>query len=141
MSREGESLDERLYPRVFLRVFMADSKTEREEDAEEKELDQLSDIYSVLRQDAKTIILDLKGGVTMWREAAAGSAASAGFIFILILTAFRYYPPENSIEGWAYIIGSALVAVVMAVISGIGFRKYFALKKKYTPLFEKAEKM
>jgi uncharacterized BrkB/YihY/UPF0761 family membrane protein len=104
------------------------------------ELDKLSDVYAILRQDAKAIILDLKGGVVMWREAAAGAAASTGFVLILILTAFRFYPPV-SIEGWAYVIGSAAVAVVMAIISGIGFRKYFQLKKKYSPLFERAEKL
>jgi hypothetical protein len=112
-----------------------------DEKEEEKELDELSDIYSVLKQDAKVIISDLKGGVTMWREAAAGSAASSGFIIILILTAFRFYPPDSSIEGWAYVIGSACVGVIMAFISAFGFRKYFQLKKKYTSLFERARKL
>jgi len=108
---------------------------------EDEELDQLSDIYSVLREDAKTIILDLEGGVAMWRESAAGAAASAGFVLILILTAFRFYPPGNSIEGWVYVIGSALVGVAMALISVVGFRKYFQLRKKYSSLFQKAEKL
>ena len=109
-----------------------------ENDAEE--LDKLSDVYSVLTKDAKSIIFDLKGGVAMWREAAAGAAASAGFIVILILTAFRFYPP-SSIEGWAYILGAGALAVIMAVISAFGFRKYFVLSKKYRPLFQKAEKL
>jgi hypothetical protein len=110
---------------------------------DEEELDQLSDVYSVLKQDAKAIIYDLKGGVVMWREAAGGAAASAGFIIILILMAFRYYPPWTwpSIEGWGYVIVAGVVAAIMAVTSGIGFRKYFALMKKYSPLFERAEKM
>ena len=107
----------------------------------EDELEQLSEVYSVLRQDAKSIITDLKGGVTMWREAASGAAATVGFIIILILTDFRFYPPGNSIEGWAYVIGSGIVAAIMAAISGIGFRKYFQLKKKYSSLFERVEKM
>jgi hypothetical protein len=109
-------------------------------DNDEEELDSLSDIYSVLTKDAKTIILDLKGGVAMWREAAAGAAASAGFIVILILTAFRFYSP-SSLEGWTYIVVAGILAVVMAIISGAGFRKYSILKKKYGPLFQKAEKL
>jgi|SRR5579862_9168608 len=107
---------------------------------EDKEINDLSDIYSALRHDAKAIIYDLKGGVVMWREAAAGAAASTGFILILILTAFRFYPP-NSIEGWAYVTGAGIVALIMAFISASGFRKYFKLKRKYDPLFQKAEKL
>jgi len=108
---------------------------------DEDEMNQLSDFYTVLRQDAKAIISDLRGGVVMWREAAAGAAASAGFILILVLTAFRYYPPGNSVEGWAYIIGSIIVGILMLSISIAGFRKYFQLKKKYTPLFRRAERL
>ena len=118
-----------------------DASKRDEEEEEERELDSLSDVYSVLKDDAKSIINDLSGGVTMWREAAGGAAASAGFILILILTAFRFYPPGNSIEGWAYVIGSSIVGLIMAVISAIGFRKYFQLRKKYAPLFEKAKKL
>ena len=115
-----------------------ESETEKQDETEK--FDKLSDVYSVLTQDAKTIILDLESGVTMWREASAGSAASAGFIVILILTAFRFYPPE-SIEGWAYVIGAGMLAVVMSAISANGFRRYFSLKKKYSPLFQKVEKL
>jgi hypothetical protein len=137
MLHGGKSLDERLNQRRYLPVSMASRENERDNE----DLDQLSDIYSVLRQDAKAIVLDLKGGVVMWREAAAGAAASSGFILILILTAFRFYPPGDSIEGWAYVIGSTLVGVAMAFISVVGFRKYFLLKKKYSSLFERAEKL
>jgi uncharacterized BrkB/YihY/UPF0761 family membrane protein len=107
---------------------------------EEEELGKLSDVYSVLTKDARSIVFDLKGGVAMWREAAAGAAASAGFIVILILTAFRFYPP-SSMEGWGYVLGAGALAVIMATISAIGFRKYFILQKKYRPLFQKAEKL
>jgi len=108
---------------------------------DDQEVSDLSEIYSTLRQDAKAIIFDLKGGIVMWREAAAGAATSVGFILILILTMFHNGSPGNSLEGWAYILGSAAVAAVMAVISAIGFRKYFQLKKKYAPLFERASKL
>src|SRR5579871_6122151 len=109
---------------------MADPEKEEDDD---EELGKLSDVYTVLTRDAKAIILDLKGGVVMWREAAAGAAASTGFILILILTAFRFYPP-SSLEGWAYVLGAGIVAVIMAFLSFNGFRRYFQLKKKYGPL-------
>jgi uncharacterized BrkB/YihY/UPF0761 family membrane protein len=114
------------------------ARPETENDGEE--LNKLSDVYTVLTTDAKEIIRDLKGGVLMWREAAAGAAASAGFIIILILTAFRYYPP-SSIDGWVYVIGAGILAVVMALISANGFRKYFMLEKKYASLFRKADEL
>jgi hypothetical protein len=38
---------------------------------DEKEVKELSEIYDVLRSDARQIIADLHGGVVMWREAAA----------------------------------------------------------------------
>src|SRR5579872_6586829 len=105
-------------------------ETNRGESEEEREINQLSDAYSVLKNDARSIIADLEGGVVMWREASAGAAASAGFIIILILTSFRFYPSGTSIWGWAYIIGAAALAIVMVAISVNGFRKYFQLTKK-----------
>ena len=50
---------------------------------DEDDLLELADIYSVLKSDAKTIVADLQGGVTMWREAAAGAIASAGFVILI----------------------------------------------------------
>ena len=111
-----------------------------DDEKDDEELRKLSDVYNILTQDARAIILDLKGGITMWREAAAGAAASAGFILILILTAFRFYPPVSP-EGWAYVVGAGAIAAIMALISAMGFRRYFELKKKYTPLFQKAAKL
>jgi len=111
------------------------------EENDDKEINELSDIYSILRLDAKAIINDLKGGIVMWREAAGGAAASTGFIIILILTMFHYSPPGQSLESWAYVIGAGLVAVVMTIISVTGFRRYFQLRKKYASLFERARKL
>jgi hypothetical protein len=139
MSSEGQSLDERLNQRITRADHMG--IPERENDEDEKELNQLSDVYSVLRQDAKAIISDLKGGIGMWREAAYGSATVAGFIIILILTAIKYGPTPDTLEGLVYVIVASITAVAMAVISARGFRKYSQLRKKYAPLFARAEKM
>ena len=111
------------------------------DNSNDEDVEELSEVYSTLKQDAKSIISDLKGGVLMWREAAAGAASTSGFVLILILTALRYYPPGTSLEGWVYVIGSAVVGVIMAGISVAGFRKYFHLRKKYARLFERAEKL
>ena len=111
------------------------------EEGEDPEVEDLSEIYSTLRQDAKAIIYDLKGGIIMWREAAYGTATIVGFIIILILTAIKYGPTPNTTEGLVYVIAASITAVAMAVISARGFRKYFRLKKKYSPLFERAKKL
>ena len=116
-------------------------KNEEQKNSPEDELNSdLSDIYSTLRNDAKEIVSDLKGGVVMWREAAGGAAASTGFIIIFILSAFHYNPPSG-VEGWAYVIGAGIVAVVLAVTSALGFRRYFQLSRKYKPLFERAARL
>ena len=107
---------------------------------DEREVKELSEIYDVLRNDAKEIVHDLQGGVTMWREAASGAAASAGFITILVLTAFHYgMLGGEGFEFWAYVIMASAVAVVMGFISVVGFRKYFQLKKRYAGLFRRAQ--
>jgi len=107
---------------------------------DEKEVNELSEIYDVLKRDAKEIVSDLEGGVAMWREAAGGAAASAGFIIILILTAF-HYGMFGGVEFWAYVLGAGAVAVVMVAISAFGFRKYFLLRRRYASLFGKAKKL
>ena len=108
---------------------------------DDEELDKLTDIYTLLRNDAKSIITDLRGGVRMWREAAGASASSAGFIFLLVLTSYRIHSPGNSFEAWAFIIGATIVGFIMLGISLLGFRKYFQLSKKYAPLFDRAERL
>jgi hypothetical protein len=107
---------------------------------EGKELKELSEVYEELKSDARQIIVDLQGGVTMWREAAAGAAASAGFIVILILTTFHYTPPNN-LELWTYVVGSGIVAVLMGVISVVGFAKYFQLRRRYSGLFSRVKQL
>jgi hypothetical protein len=109
---------------------------------DETELKELSEIYDLLRSDAKEIVADLQGGVTMWREAAGGATASAGFIVILILTAFHYGMfGGGGFEFWAYVLAAGVVAVAMGATSVFGFRKYFLLRKRYADLFRKAQKL
>ncbi|MGI0079692.1 MAG: hypothetical protein ACRECH_08710 [Nitrososphaerales archaeon] len=109
----------------------------------DNEFNELSDIYNVLKQDAKAIIRDLEGGVVMWREAAAGAVASTGFLTILILFYFKYSFAQEPIVAlrWATLGLFLGMALVMAVVGAIGFRKYFQLRRKYRPLFARAKKL
>jgi hypothetical protein len=108
---------------------------------DETEVRELSEIYDVLRRDAKQIVADLHGGVVMWREAAAGSLTTALFIFILMLTAIHYnmFGGGSQLEG--YLAGTGVIAVVMGSFSVVGFRKYFLLKKRYAGLFSRADRL
>ena len=103
------------------------------------EVEELSEIYGVLSNDAKTIVNDLRGGVAMWREAAGANVATAGFLFILALTTWHFGP--SGLEG-TFLIGAQLVlAAVMLGLAILGFRKYFRLVRKYQGLFKKAEQL
>jgi hypothetical protein len=103
------------------------------------EVAELSEIYDVLKTDAKTIVDDLQGGVRMWREAAGANAAAAGFILILTLTTFHYGP--SGLEGAILITAQVLLAAVLLGFSVFGFRRYFQLARRYRGLFQRAEKL
>jgi hypothetical protein len=106
---------------------------------DETEVAELSEIYAVLRDDAKTIVNDLKGGVAMWREAAGANVATAGFLLILALTTWHSGP--SGFEGTILVGAQLLLAAVMLGFAAFGFRKYFQLVRKYQGLFKKAEKL
>ena len=111
-----------------------------ENSGDEGEVKGLSEIYEVLKSDAKEIILDLQGGVTMWREAAAGALASAGFKAIHTLTfldtAASQEPAWESTLTLGFFVA---VGVMMSAIAVWGFRRYFQLRKKYADLFKRAK--
>ncbi len=107
----------------------------------QEELGSLSDIYDALKQDAKAIITDLRGGVTMWREAAAANLAAAGFLFILALTTYERLGGVGLSEGTAVIAAQVVLAIVLIGFAIIGFRRYFQLRRKYAGLFERAKKL
>jgi hypothetical protein len=105
----------------------------------ETEVEELSEIYGVLRDDAKTIVNDLRGGVAMWREAAGANAGTAGFLLILALTTWHYGP--SGFEETLLIGAQLVLAGVMLGFATLGFRKYFRLVRKYQGLFKKAEQL
>ena len=95
--------------------------------SDENELTELSEIYDVLKGDAKRIILDLQGGVKMWREAAGANVAVAGFVIVLALTSLTSGPGGQ--EGTLIRIAELLVAAVSVYYAVVGFRKYFQLRR------------
>lgn len=113
-----------------------------EESGDGREVKELSEIYDVLKSDARGIILDLQGGVTMWREAAAGALASAGFIVIITLTfadtAASQEPAWESVLTLGFF---GVMAVLMSAIAVWGFRRYFQLRRKYADLFRRAKSL
>jgi len=112
-----------------------------EKSDDEREVKELSEIYDVLRVDAKQIVADLHGGVVMWREAAAGALTTALFIVILILIAIHYNMFGGGTQLQGYVAGTGVIALVMGAFSVVGFRKYFLLRKRYAGLFNRAKKL
>lgn len=107
---------------------------------DESEVKELSEVYDVLKKDARGIILDLQGGVTMWREAAAGALACAGFIIIITLdflgSAATREPAWESALTLAFY---GVMGVLMSAIAVWGFSRYFRLRRKYAGLFKRAK--
>jgi hypothetical protein len=66
--------------------------------------------------------------------------ATAGFVLILALTAFRQFSPIT-LEGAIIIAADMVLAAVLLAMAGLGFRKYFALSRRYAGLFERAQKL
>jgi len=106
---------------------------------DDSEVAELSEIYDVLKSDARQIIHDLKGGVVMWREAAGANVAVAGFVIVLALTSINYGP--GGLEGDAVRLGYLIIAAVSIYSAVVGFRKYFRLTRRYQRLFERAKKL
>lgn len=109
------------------------------ESADDVEVAKLTEIYDVLRSDAKQIVADLRGGVVMWREAAGANVAVAGFVLVLALTSINYGP--GGVEGIAIRLAYLVVAAVSVYYAVVGFRKYFQLTRRYQGLFERAKKL
>jgi hypothetical protein len=107
----------------------------------QEELGSLSDMYDELKRDARTIIADLRGGVAMWREAAAANLAAAGFLLILALTTYEKIGGVGFSEGTVLTAAQIVLAFVLIGFATIGFQKYFQLRRKYAGLFDRAKKL
>lgn len=124
--------------RVDESLNVSDGHLSNELASDDQNLGNLSEIYDDLRMDAKRIVIDLEGGVRMWREAAGANLAVAGFVLILALTSYRLYSPLT-FETTTYIVAEIVLAVVMLGLGFFGLRRYFQLQRRYKGLFERAK--
>ena len=107
----------------------------------QEEIGSLSDIYDVLRKNAKTIVHDLHGGVRMWREAAGANLAAAGFLLIVALTTYQRLGGLGLTEGGIILAAQLVLAAVLMGFAVVGFRWFSQLRRKYAGLFDRAEKL
>lgn len=107
----------------------------------QEEPESLSDIYDVLRQDAKTIVHDLQGGVRMWREAAGANLAAAGFLIIVALTTYQRLGGLGLTEGGIILLAQLFLAAILVGFAVVGLRRFSQLQRKYAGLFDRAEKL
>ena len=107
----------------------------------QEELGSLTEIYDVLRQDARTIVNDLQGGVRMWREAAGANLAAAGFLLIVALTTYERLGGLALNEGGIIFAAQLVLAAVLVGFAVVGLRRWSQLRRKYAGLFDKAEKL
>lgn len=107
----------------------------------QEELGSLSDIYDTLKQDAKTIVADLHGGVVMWREAAGANLAAAGFLLILTLTTYGKLTAGGFGEGTVIFASEIALSLVLIGYALFGLRRHMQLRRKYAGLFERAKKL
>jgi hypothetical protein len=128
-----------------------------EKPVDEPEIAELSEVYGMLKRDAKDLLYDLLDGVTLWRSTARilfGVAIIAfilGLLFLwgasravhLIITA-----PGFLIELTSFFNDLALIGVFMlglaavTTLAGVRYRrKYFSLRKKYSELYETAKRL
>ncbi|MDG6995287.1 MAG: hypothetical protein JRN52_05125 [Nitrososphaerota archaeon] len=99
------------------------------------ELSDLSELYGLLRRDAKFLIQDLYSGVSAYRIVAYLLGLMTAFGFALVFVALG----SSSIEITPSFFYWALSLVLISCLGAAVFaREYFLLRKKYRQLFETA---
>jgi uncharacterized membrane protein len=114
--------------------------TETNED--DHKLADLSEVYELLKTDASDLLRDLLRGVSMWNVTALLSALLTFSWIALAAVILKFGHPFGSpptILLALYI--SLALAAVSAVLSFYLFYRYFTLRRKYTRLFNIAEKL
>jgi len=102
----------------------------------------LSEVYELLKTDASDLLRDLLRGVSMWNVTAV-LALLLTFSWValaaIIMVFGHLYGSPPAILLALYI--SSALAVVSALLSFYLFYRYFTLRRKYTRLFNIAEKL
>jgi hypothetical protein len=132
-------------------VVMAEKPTDAPEIAE------LSEVYGMLKRDAKDMLHDLLDGVTLWRSTARilfGIAVIAfilGLLFLwsatraihLVVAAPGFLNELTSFFNDLSLIGVFMLGLgAVTTLAGAHYRrKYYSLRRKYSELFETAKKL
>lgn len=104
------------------------------------EIADLSQLYTLLQQDAKLLVTDLRDGVSMW------NSAGRLMVYLSLLGFFLAYLnqfPQTPLGVWKAV--GLISALALGVAGAIGYffthRKYSKLVRKYRELFRLAEKL
>jgi len=116
--------------------------------ASDPKLEDLSEVYALLKTDASDLLGDLLRGVSMWRTTAAIALflTVSWIVLAIVVTAFGrpYGHPPNDISSTTVLVALYLSIILAAASGGVCaflFSRYISLKKKYSRLFQIAEKL
>ena len=131
--------------------------TMADEPIDEPEIAELGEVYGMLKRDAKDMLHDLLDGVTLWRSTArilfgiATIAFILGLLFLwgasraihLTIAAPGYLNELTSFFNDLALIGVFMLGLgAVTTLAGVRYgRKYSSLRKKYSELYEAAEKL
>ena len=108
----------------------------------DQKLADLSEVYELLKADASELLRDLLRGVSMWKVTAllAVLLTFSWVALAAVITVFGHpYGSPPAILEALYL--SIALAVVSATLSFYLFYRYYTLRRKYTRLFNIAEKL
>ncbi len=140
------------------RIFVTDvAVVMAEKPIDVSEIAELSEVYGMLKRDAKDMLYDLLDGVTLWRSTARilfGIAIIAfilGLLFLwgasraihLIIAAPGFLNELTSFFTDLALIGVFMLGLgAVTTLAGVHYRrKYYSLRKKYSELYETAKKL
>lgn len=115
-----------------------------ETEIDKEKLSDLSEVYRILKQDAKDMLFDLLDGVSLWRSTARVMFFFSGLSFLIGMIAVCGATTSTGLGGIflgllaIFLFGLALVTAFF----GIRYhRKYRNLHEKYSELYESANKL
>jgi hypothetical protein len=113
-----------------------------ETDTGDSKLADLSEIYELLKADASDLLRDLLRGVSMWKMtsllALLLTFSWLALVAVIMVFGHPYGSPYGVLVG-LYL--SLALAAVSATLCFYLFYRYYTLRRKYTRLFNIAEKL
>jgi hypothetical protein len=105
-----------------------------------EQLDEISEVYSLLKKDAKLLIEDLYDGVSLWKSFSNllfwFSVLGVWLVYIAIF-------PTVLLHGYTIVAIISALGLIGAGTAGsiMSRRRYTELKRKYSELFQSAKKL